>query len=115
MVFSRNVTLICGFSIIGLALSRPAPIMVLYDFIVAVNSSTLFPSLFLGLFWKRTTKLAANVGTVFGCLGGLVWYMTLHRTYPTPLVIIPATVILMIIISLMTLPSSDKVLAMYFE
>jgi cation/acetate symporter len=115
MILSRNVTLICGFSIIGLALFRPAPIMVLYDFIVAVNSSTLFPSLFLGLFWKRTTTLAANVGTIFGCLGGLAWYMTLHKTYPTPLVIIPTSIVLMVIISLVTKPNSNKVLSMYFR
>jgi SSS family transporter len=115
MLLSRNVTLICGFSIIGLALLRPAPIMVLYDFIVAINSSTLFPSLFLGLFWKRTTKLAANVGTIFGCLGGLAWYMTLHKSYPTPLVIIPASIVLMVLISFVTRPNSNKVLAMYFR
>lgn len=104
-----------GLLVITLGALKITAMMTLYDFMVAMGATTVFPTMLLGLFWKRTTKQAAIFGITFGGLGGLLWYFFGVQSIPGSLVVVPITIIIMVIISLNTKPNSDEALSFFFD
>lgn len=104
-----------GLIVIVLGALKITAMMTLYDFMVAMGATTVFPAMLLGLFWERTTKQAAIFGITFGGLGGLLWYFFGIKSLPGSLVIVPITLIGMVIISLNTKPNSNEALSYFFD
>jgi SSS family transporter len=126
-VFNKNATQqqlikfssICcvAFGLVAMvfAIMRFGTMMELYNVIIALNSSVVFPTMLLGLFWKRTTKQAAIFGISSGAIGCYVWLQHGVRGIPPSLVVVPLVLIGMAIISLCTKPASDATLAKFFD
>jgi len=111
--FGRISTLLTGIGALLIALWNPALIITIYVVVIVFTvPCTLFPVLVLALYWKRTTKEAAIVGSLFGCIGAVFWYF--FGRYPAPLVIMPAAFVLMIVISCLTKPPSETALEGFF-
>ncbi|WHH60504.1 sodium:solute symporter family protein [Petroclostridium sp. X23] len=114
MSVSRWLTLLCGIIAVVTALIRPTGLMNLYNLIIVVGPTVLFPPLFLGLFWKRTTKPAGIFGVVFGLVAGIAWVVFGPKSIPATLIILPASLIAMIIISLNTTPPPSEIVKKFF-
>ena len=112
---SSYCTIAFGILAVVLAMFRPGTMMEVYYIIISLNSSIIFPTMLLGLFWKRTTKQAAIFGLCFGAIGCYSWLQFGPRDIPPSLVIVPLALIGMVIISLCTKPASDATLAKFFE
>ncbi len=106
---------IIGTIVIILGAVKITAMMSLYDFMVAMGATTVFPTMLLGLFWSRTTKQAAIFGITFGGIGGLLWYFFGNPALPGSLVVVPIDIILMVIISLKTKPNSREALSYFFD
>jgi Na+/proline symporter len=113
--FSCRCTIALGVVAMILAILRPGSMMDFYNIIIALNASVIFPTMFLGLFWKRTTKQAAIFGICFGAAGCYGWLQFGLRTIPPSLVIVPLALVGMIVISLRTEPVSDATIAKFFD
>jgi len=106
--------------VIGLAgalvsLKPPATIIGMYNIIIGVVSSTLFPALLLGLFWKRTTKEGAFIGSIVGCIVAWVWIAFGPKAIPAALIGVPVGAILVVVISLFTPEPPKTALAQFFD
>ncbi len=99
---SRIFTLLIGIFATIIALIRPALVIELYNFIMILIPTVLFPPLLLGLFWKRTTREAGIFGCAFGLIAGLLWILFGPENIPATLVVLPINIILMIIVSKFT-------------
>jgi len=106
---------IIGLIVIILGVLDLAAMMSVYDFMVSLAASTVFPAMFMGLFWRRTTKQAAIFGISFGFIGGLFWYFFGSTALPLSIFVVPINLILMVIISLKTKPNSDEALSYFFK
>jgi SSS family transporter len=113
--FSCYCTIVLGIVAMILAIIRPGSMMDLYNIIIALNASVIFPTMFLGLFWKRTTKHAAIFGLCFGAVGCYGWLQFGPRSIPPSLVIVPLALIGMVVISFYTKPVSDATIAKFFD
>jgi SSS family transporter len=114
MKFSCGCTIVLGVVAMTLAIIRPGSMMDLYNIIIALNASIIFPTMFLGLFWKRTTKQAAIFGLCFGAIGCFGWLRYGPSAIPPSLVIVPLALIGMIFISLVTKPVSEATIVKFF-
>jgi len=115
MVVSRWITFLIGLIALIVALIRPGLVIQLYNFIMILAPTVLFPPLVLGLYWKRTTKEAEIFGSLFGLIGGLAWIFFGPKTLPATLVILPINIILMAIISLVTPEPPKHVIEKFFS
>ena len=115
MTFSRNCTIGLGIVAMILGIWRPGSMMDLYNVIIAMNASVIFPTMCLGLFWRRTTKEAAIFGICFGAVGCFLWMQFGPKSIPPSLVIVPISLICMYIISLRTKPASPETIAKFFD
>lgn len=115
MRFSCGCTIVLGIIAMILAIVRPGSMMDLYNVIITMNASVVFPTMLLGLFWKRTTKQAAIFGMCFGAVGCFVWMRYGPRSIPPSLVIVPIALASMCLISLATKPASEETLAKFFS
>lgn len=107
MKVARNSTLVIGIVATIIAMIRPALVLDIYNFIMVISPTVLFPPFFLGLFWKRATREAAVFGSTFGVVAGLLWSIFGPKQIPCTLVIMPLNMLLMIIVSLRT-PAPPK-------
>ena len=112
---ARIAIALIGVIVIILGAAKISAMMTLYDFMVAMGATTVFPAMLLGLFWHRTTKQAAIFGICFGGIGGLLWYFFGIPSLPGSLVIVPIDIIIMVIISLNTKPNSREALSYFFD
>lgn len=113
LLVGRISTLLTGIGALIIALWNPSLIISIYlAVIVFTVPCTLFPLLVVGLYWKRATREAAILGSLFGSIGAVLWYSL--GKYPAPLVIMPAAFILMIVISYWTKPPPESALEGFF-
>ena len=74
VTISKMVLLIVALSAAYLAAQKPADILFLVSAAFSFAAAAFFPALTLGIFWKRTTGIAASLGMVAG-LGVTSYYM----------------------------------------
>ncbi len=106
-----------GTGLLAFAISafRPAMIITIYDFAVAIVSSSIFAPMFIGLFWKRATKEGALAGSIVGFVVAALWFFFGSKAISACLVGIPTSIILEIIISLATAEPSEEVVKQFFN
>jgi len=107
---------IAGSALLGLLISYkpPATIMVIYNVMIGVVSSTLFPPLIMGLYWKRATKEGALIGSIVGLVTATLWKYLGPSSVPMALVGVPVGFITIYIVSLLTKPTDQETLAVFF-
>ena len=108
-------TLCVGVVATIVAAIRPALVVDIYNFIMTIAPTVLFPVFILGLYWRRTTKEAAIAGTIFGTVAGLLWAIFGPSSIPCTLVIMPANIILVAVVSLFTPEPPKEVIKDFFE
>ena len=74
VTISKVLLLIVALSAAYMAAQKPADILFLVSAAFSFAAAAFFPALILGIFWKRTTGLAASLGMVAG-LGITFYYM----------------------------------------
>lgn len=114
MKITRISLVVIGVGGMLLSLKPPGTIMDMYNVIIAVVSSTLFPALMLGLFWRRATLEGAMVGSVAGFFSSWAWLAFGSATIPPSAVGIPVSTVLIIIISLMTPKPPEQAITQFF-
>ena len=114
MKVARNATLAIGIAATIISMIRPAMVIDIYNFIMVIAPTVLFPPFILGLFWKRTTREAAVFGSTFGVVAGLLWSIFGPKQIPCTLVIMPLNLILMIIVSLRTPAPPKEIIDKFF-
>lgn len=107
---------IAGAAVAGLLISYkpPGTIMVIYNVMIGIVSSTLFPALIMGLYWKRATKEGALVGSIVGLVTATLWKYLGPPTIPMALIGVPVGFIVIYIVSLLTKPTDEETLAVFF-
>lgn len=114
-VAARGITFIVGIVSLLIALWEPALIIEIYTVVVVfMVPCVLFPPMVLGLYWRRTTTMAVLIGSIFGAIGALVWYLYGPADWPPTLTIMPASFVLIIVISLLTDPPAEEHLQEFF-
>lgn len=111
---SKVLTLLIGIIATIVAIIRPALVIELYNFIMILIPTVLFPPLLLGLFWKRTTREAGIFGCIFGLIAGFLWILYGPKNIPATLVILPANIVLMAIVSTFTSKPPEEVIEKFF-
>ena len=96
------------------ALIRPALVIELYNFIMILIPTVLFPPLFLGLYWRRTTREAGIFGCIFGLIAGLLWILYGPKNIPATLVVLPLNIALMIVVSMFTSQPPKEIVEKFF-
>lgn len=114
---SRVVTVVLGILAILIGVYHPASIFTLVLFAFGGLGIWVAPIL-LGMYWKRATKMAAFVSVVAGEL----LYVAMVMKFKAwafgfnPLIVAwAATMVLMVVVSLMTTPASPATLKRHFE
>ena len=74
VTISKVLLLIVALSAAYMAAQKPADILFLVSAAFSFAAAAFFPALILGIFWKRTTGMAASLGMVAG-LGITFYYM----------------------------------------
>lgn len=115
MKLARNATLTLGIVATIIAVLRPALVLSIYNLIMVISPTVLFPCFFLGLFWKRATKEAAYVTLIFGAVAGGAWALFGPPAIPCTLVIMPINIILMVVVSLMTPKPPQATVDLFFN
>lgn len=118
---ARALLIIFAVATILMALTRPAAIWTIYNFFLVFLVAPYFAIFFLGLYWKKATKMGAIVGAVSGGVIGVginalqVFEMAPSSlSYHPTLYAVPISVILMIIVSYVTKPLPEEVLKKWF-
>lgn len=78
VTISKVLLLVVALAAAYLAAQRPADILFLVSAAFSFAASSFFPVLVLGIFWKRTTSVAACMGMVAG-LGMTLYYMVRNQ------------------------------------
>ena len=108
-------TLMVGVTSTIIAVIRPSLVVDIYNLIMTLAPTVLFPPFILGLFWKRTTKEAAICGTIFGMVAGMFWVILGPSSIPCTLVIMPINLILMVFVSICTPQPPQEVICAFFN
>ncbi|MCL2768401.1 MAG: hypothetical protein FWE49_06735, partial [Synergistaceae bacterium] len=116
---TRTAALIGGGVAMIIVLNPAEAVVMLLAYIYGINASTIFAPLWLGLFWKRTTKEGAMAGMITGGLSYFFWdYFKLGAATGTglhPVLIgLGLSLLLTIVVSLNTKPTPLKFLLPYF-
>jgi cation/acetate symporter len=74
VTISKVLLLVVALAAAYVAAQKPADILFLVSAAFSFAAAAFFPALVLGIFWKRTTGIAASLGMVAG-LGVTVYYM----------------------------------------
>lgn len=114
MGLARWATLAVGVVATVIAMFRPALVLTIYNWIITIAPTILFPCFFLGLFWKRATKQAAYVTLIFGTIAGFGWVLFGPKALPCTLVVMPINIILMVVVSLMTPKPPKETVDLFF-
>jgi len=85
VMLSKMLLLVVAVAAAAVASQKPADILFLVSAAFSLAAAGFFPALVLGIFWKRTTGIAASLGMVAG-VGITFYYMVLtqpwlHRTF----------------------------------
>ncbi len=85
VMLSKMLLLVVALLAALVAAQKPADILFLVSAAFSLAAAGFFPALVLGIFWKRTTGIAASLGMVAG-LGVTFYYMVLtqpwlHKTF----------------------------------
>ena len=118
---SRKATFVFGATVTGVAAYVSTHPITLISLIAAVAwggmASTLFAPLFFGLFWRRATRRGAVASAVGGLACSIIAFtlnrvglITLHEIYPGVI----ASLILMVVVSLVTRKNSEDTLNRFF-
>jgi cation/acetate symporter len=74
VTLSKSLLVVVALLAATVASQKPADILFLVSAAFSFAAAAFFPALVLGIFWKRTTGIAASLGMVAG-LGVTVYYM----------------------------------------
>jgi len=80
VMLSKSMLLIVAVLAALVAQQKPADILFLVGAAFSFAAAGFFPALVLGIFWKRTTGIAASVGMLAG-IGITFYYMTLNQPW----------------------------------
>ena len=80
VTISKVVLLVVALCAAYIAAQRPADILFLVSAAFSFAAAAFFPALVLGIFWKRTTGLAASLGMLAG-LGITCYYMAVNQPW----------------------------------
>jgi cation/acetate symporter len=80
VMISKSMLLIVAVLAALVAQQKPADILFLVAAAFSFAAAGFFPALVLGIFWKRTTGIAASLGMLAG-IGICVHYMTLNQPW----------------------------------
>ncbi len=80
VMLSKSMLLIVAVLAALVAQQKPADILFLVAAAFSFAAAGFFPALVMGIFWKRTTGIAASLGMVAG-IGICVHYMTLNQPW----------------------------------
>ena len=80
VVISKSMLLIVAVLAALVAQQKPADILFLVGAAFSFAAAGFFPALVLGIFWKRTTGIAASLGMLVG-IGITFYYMTLNQPW----------------------------------
>ncbi len=115
MIVVARIMVICfAIAVAILSLSQPAVLWQLYNFFIVFLVAPFFSIFFLGLYWKRATKMGAIVGSVSGGVIGIICQAIKTPYHPT-LYAVPISLVLMIVVSYLTEPLPEKVVNDWFE
>ena len=80
VVISKSMLLVVAVLAALVAQQKPADILFLVGAAFSFAAAGFFPALVLGIFWKRTTGIAASLGMLVG-IGITFYYMTLNQPW----------------------------------
>ena len=80
VMLSKSMLLIVAVLAALVAQQKPADILFLVGAAFSFAAAGFFPALVLGIFWKRTTGIAASIGMLAG-IGVTFYYMTLNQPW----------------------------------
>lgn len=80
VTLSKMVLLVVALAAAYVAAQKPADILFLVSAAFSFAAAAFFPALTLGVFWRRTTGLAASLGMVAG-LGLTSYYMVVNQPW----------------------------------
>lgn len=80
VTISKVLLLMVALAAAYVAAQKPADILFLVSAAFSFAASALFPALVLGIFWKRTTGVAASLGMIAG-LGITFYYMVTNQPW----------------------------------
>jgi cation/acetate symporter len=80
VTIAKVILLVVALAAAYIAAQRPADILFLVSAAFSFAASAFFPALVLGIFWKRSTALAASLGMLAG-LGLTVYYMAVNQPW----------------------------------
>ncbi len=80
VTISKMLLLVVALAAAYVAAQKPADILFLVSAAFSFAAAAFFPALTLGIFWKRTTGIAASLGMVAG-LGITFYYMVVNQPW----------------------------------
>ncbi|WP_219339126.1 sodium:solute symporter family protein [Tepidicella baoligensis] len=80
VTISKVLLLMVALAAAYVAAQKPADILFLVSSAFSIAAAAFFPALVLGIFWKRTTAVAAVAGMISG-LGVTFYYMVLNQPW----------------------------------
>jgi cation/acetate symporter len=80
VMLSKMLLLVVALLAALVAAQKPADILFLVSAAFSLAAAGFFPALVLGIFWKRTTGIAASLGMIAG-LGTTFYYMVLTQPW----------------------------------
>ena len=80
VTISKILLLVVALCAAYVAAQKPADILFLVSAAFSFAAAAFFPALVLGIFWKRTTGIAASLGMVAG-LGVTFYYMVMNQVW----------------------------------
>jgi len=80
VTLSKSMLLIVAVLAALVAQQKPADILFLVSAAFSFAAAGFFPALVMGIFWKRTTGIAASLGMVAG-IGVTFWYMITNQPW----------------------------------
>jgi cation/acetate symporter len=80
VMLSKMLLLVVALAAALVAAQKPADILFLVSAAFSIAAAGFFPALVMGIFWKRTTGIAATLGMVAG-VGVTFYYMTITQPW----------------------------------